>query len=593
MGMRHIRYVLFVQLPFLRMKRVKLLAVTVLALVLASTVPVPAPGAFPLLAVPKAEAAHPENFGCNNPTVVGDSLVQCWYAVVRPVNDTGGQYGNVASGVFHYPAHFPGINSLNNGQPLDHGYTCTHDVIGGTKRFFCTGRTPVGGRTPIDFMLHVRGSCGESFPVSVVVAQPYGYPAVHSTITFPACPLPPAPVNNGTCEIAGAPDTVVAGQQFNVTFSLSNTGTKTWIAGSGVNRHLLMSNDPIDNSIWGTGRIGLPGNIGAGGSVGVTKTLTAPATAGSYIFSWQLGEEGVARFGSVCRKQITVTPPAPCTFTRAQVLEATVQGRVQYVREGNTSVRIVNDTDCSFPITNETFRLVGTTDNQFLFSLSTHTVPKRSNQSYPFAIPQNCGFQNDVFYGTYSTALGTHISQVPEAVNHLNTGLYGYVEGAPCSDGTDLSVQKTGPSTLTAGQTASYRVTVSNLGTSAAQGVRVTDAVPSGLTFSAQGSDPACGLQGSSVICPLGTLAAGQSRTLTVAFASAACTPVTNSFLTTNVATVTATTADPNSANNISGTVHTAVQCAPLTSQCSNGRDDDNDGRIDAHDPGCHTDGNP
>ena len=125
----------------------------------------------------------------------------------------------------------------------------------------------------------------------------------------------------------------------------------------------------------------------------------------------------------------------------------------------------------------------------------------------------------------------------------------------------DLSVTKTGTATVQQGGTLLYTVTALNAGPAAAQNVVVADVIPAGLTFNAGLSTQGCVLNGtsSSVLCNNTALASGESKAFTVAFnvpSTATCGSVIQ-----NQATVSASTTDPNTANNTSQTVSTTVQC--------------------------------
>ena len=92
------------------------------------------------------------------------------------------------------------------------------------------------------------------------------------------------------------------------------------------------------------------------------------------------------------------------------------------------------------------------------------------------------------------------------------------------------------------GSAVQYNVTVTNLGLDAAAGVIVSD--DPATTFVATGSDPRCGPDGGMVFtCAIGTLAAGAQTTL---FVKTTCPGAT----TTNSASVSASTVDPNLNNN-------------------------------------------
>ncbi|MDD4628304.1 MAG: DUF11 domain-containing protein [Candidatus Peribacteraceae bacterium] len=127
----------------------------------------------------------------------------------------------------------------------------------------------------------------------------------------------------------------------------------------------------------------------------------------------------------------------------------------------------------------------------------------------------------------------------------------------------DLSITKTGSSTVNQGGTVNYTLTATNAGPGTATNVVIADVVPSGLTFNSGASDASCRLNGGSVLCDNFSLTAGQSKTVTVAFtvsSAAAC----NSTI-QNAATVSASSTDPNSSNNQSQTVTTTVVCPVQT----------------------------
>jgi uncharacterized repeat protein (TIGR01451 family) len=104
----------------------------------------------------------------------------------------------------------------------------------------------------------------------------------------------------------------------------------------------------------------------------------------------------------------------------------------------------------------------------------------------------------------------------------------------------DLSLEKTGPSQVDAGDTASFELKVSNAGPSTAENVVVTDDVPAELTpTSAKPSQGDCEITRQTVTCELGSLAAGESATINVA------TSVSESASGTIVNRATATTSTP------------------------------------------------
>jgi uncharacterized repeat protein (TIGR01451 family)/CSLREA domain-containing protein len=112
---------------------------------------------------------------------------------------------------------------------------------------------------------------------------------------------------------------------------------------------------------------------------------------------------------------------------------------------------------------------------------------------------------------------------------------------------TDLSIDKTGPTAAAPGSTVAYTVTVTNAGAATADTVAVIDPTPPGLPF--VGNSGACS---TAYPCQLGTLAAGQSRTITSTYTVPS--PYTGPSTLENTATVSTTTIDTNAANDSDST---------------------------------------
>lgn len=111
----------------------------------------------------------------------------------------------------------------------------------------------------------------------------------------------------------------------------------------------------------------------------------------------------------------------------------------------------------------------------------------------------------------------------------------------------DLGIVKSdGPDPVVVGGELVYSLTVTNHGPSDAQGVTVTDALPAGTGFiSASPSQGTVSHSGNTVTWNVGALGAGASATLEIRVTAPA-TPGT----TTNTASVTSSTPDPDSSNN-------------------------------------------
>ena len=109
----------------------------------------------------------------------------------------------------------------------------------------------------------------------------------------------------------------------------------------------------------------------------------------------------------------------------------------------------------------------------------------------------------------------------------------------------DVTITKTPPPALNPGASATYTLIVKNLGPSSAANVTVADPPPAGLTQTGV-SGGGC----ASLPCNIGTLAAGEVRTINVDYSVPF--PGPSGATLNNAATVTTTTADPVPGNNSS-----------------------------------------
>src|SRR5207249_934264 len=129
------------------------------------------------------------------------------------------------------------------------------------------------------------------------------------------------------------------------------------------------------------------------------------------------------------------------------------------------------------------------------------------------------------------------------AANNSSTAL------TTISTSADLAVSKTGPSTGVAGNNLTYTLTVSNNGPSDAQGVTLSDLLPSSETFVSQsqtsGSDTfTLSNNGNQVSDTIATLPSGHSDTITIIVKVNA--NVANGAVISNTAMVSSSTSDPN-----------------------------------------------
>ena len=113
--------------------------------------------------------------------------------------------------------------------------------------------------------------------------------------------------NNAEYVAQSVPTTMYAGEPYNVSVTMRNTGNTTWPAGS-VFR--LGSQNPQDNMNWGLNRVQLTQSVPPGGQVTFNFTVSAPGV-GKWNFQWRMVQEGVEWFGAMTEvRQVTVKLPS-------------------------------------------------------------------------------------------------------------------------------------------------------------------------------------------------------------------------------------------------------------------------------------------
>ncbi|WP_026423909.1 CARDB domain-containing protein [Actinokineospora inagensis] len=109
-----------------------------------------------------------------------------------------------------------------------------------------------------------------------------------------------------------------------------------------------------------------------------------------------------------------------------------------------------------------------------------------------------------------ATVVGLVESPTPDPV----PGNESVIVSQAVNNSTDVSLTKTAPSQITAGQDITWNLAVHVDGPSDARDVVVVDPLPKGVTPVT--ADPACAIDNGTVRCPLGNLTQGTDRTLTI-----------------------------------------------------------------------------
>lgn len=150
--------------------------------------------------------------------------------------------------------------------------------------------------------------------------------------------------NNATFVSQTVPSSMVAGQAYSVSVVMKNTGTTTWTAPG----YALRSQNPADNTTWGLSNIPVPASIAPNQNATFTFTVTAPATAGTYAFNWQLRQSGVEWFGPVTNASVSVTtdtttpPPPAAPINDADYVSQTVPSAMVAGQTYSVTVRMKN-----------------------------------------------------------------------------------------------------------------------------------------------------------------------------------------------------------------------------------------------------------
>ncbi len=120
----------------------------------------------------------------------------------------------------------------------------------------------------------------------------------------------------------------------------------------------------------------------------------------------------------------------------------------------------------------------------------------------------------------------------------------------------DVSIAKTASEAVVTGESITYTLNVSNAGPDAAEAVTAADTLPATVSYA--GSNDGCSLSGGVVTCGFGAVGVGPANAEAASFTVTA----NQSGTVSNTATVSSSTADPNSGNN-SGSDSTVVSNPP------------------------------
>jgi hypothetical protein len=151
-----------------------------------------------------------------------------------------------------------------------------------------------------------------------------------------AWPLAAGAANGSVFVSQNVPANVTAGASFVAEVTFQNSGTTVWTPAAG---YYLGSQNPMDNTTWGTNRFSMaaPDSVAAGATYTFTATLTAPAAVGDFNFQWQVLQDAVEWFGASTPNVVIHVAAAPAmTCDGTEKLCLTLTDQAQIVAAGGT-----------------------------------------------------------------------------------------------------------------------------------------------------------------------------------------------------------------------------------------------------------------
>ena len=366
-----------------------------------------------------------------------------------------------------------------------------------------------------------------------------------------------------------------AGDVFNWTISVSNSGPST-------SRNVIVT-DPLPASVIATTAVGSAsvgacsvsgnivscslGDLAPGGieTVKIAAQIDPTATAGLLINTASVA--AATSDPNAANNASSATVP----MERVANVRLTKTASPAAVRAGNTITWTITATNAG-PSTADATTIVDTlptgvtgvvfTPSQGSCSGTTcllGVIPAHASASVTVTATVIAGYASSSVDNSASVTSTTPDSTSGDNVAAVST---------PIVREADLGVIKSvTPATLVAGQSATYRLDLTNAGPSDATSVVATDVLPGGLSYmSATGSvGGPCTYTASTrvVSCPLGTVAPGDLPFVTIVVAVAANQAPSSTIA--NTATVASATTDPSASNNSSTTKSTVATSADLT----------------------------
>ena len=375
---------------------------------------------------------------------------------------------------------------------------------------------------------------------------------------------------NASADLAitkSGPATVTAGNNITYTLDAANNGPSAATSVSLVDTlpaGVTFVSVNASNGGWSCSNAGnvsvtcTRANWNAGASTTFTVVVTAPAQAGSLTNTSSITSTtpDPTPGNNTDTANTTVNPSADLSVTKTGPATVTAGGSISYTVDAQnlgpssaTSVSVVDTLPAGVTFVSVNASTGGwTCNNAGDVSVTCTRANWNAGASTTFTIVVTAPAQGGPI--TNGVAISSTTPD-PFAGNNTDTA------NTTVNPSADLSITKTGPATVAAGNNITYTLDAANNGPSSATTVSVVDTLPAGVTFvsvNASNGGWSCSNAGNvSVTCTRANWNAGASTTFTIVVTAPA-----QSAALTNTAVIAAATSDPIPANN-SDTANTTV----------------------------------
>jgi len=411
-------------------------------------------------------AQLPANTGTNNAQFIGQTVPATMtagqtYTVSVTMRNTGTTTWTDGA-TYHLRSQNPTFNSTWG---VDRATLSGSDAIGPgqDKTFTWTVTAPATPGT-YDFQWQMRQSSANAF---------FGDLTTNVAVVVDAVPPPPPPptTNNAQFVAQTVPATMVAGQTYTVSVTMTNNGTSTW---TDAGTYHLRSQNPSFNTTWGVDRATLDAgeSITPGQTKVFTWTVTAPATPGTYNFQFQMRQSSASAFFGDLTPNVAVvvdSAPPPPTTNNAQFVSQTVPATMIAGQNYTVSVTMSNNgtstwTDAGtyhLRSQNPSFNTTWGVDRATLAAGDSITPGQTKVFTWTVTAPATPGTYNFQFQMRQSSASAFFGDLTPNVAVVIDTT----PPPPPPMTNNAQFIAQTVPAAMTAGQNYTVSVTMSNNGT--------------------------------------------------------------------------------------------------------------------------------